>query len=348
MPQLRQDVVTGRWVAIATERAKRPSSFTRAAAVAVPAGAQCPFCVGNEAMTPPEVLAYRPDGSQPNTPGWEVRVVPNLFPAFGPPDGELTPGTNGPYSTMNGVGAHEVIVNSPSHENDLAQMTVGEIAKVIRTWIDRYQTHSANRSIQYVLIINNHGKEAGASLEHPHTQLFGVPVIPLAIQEDLDGTRRYEEQHGRCVYCDIIAYECRSGDRVVYENEHFLVFAPFASRTPFETQIIPKRHEVNFADMTAAEQVAFADALHQLTGRIGNGLNNPPFNFYIHSAPCHLAKGTTYHWHVELLPKLAIAAGFELGSGIMINVATPEAAAEFLRGVDVHQPPESTVAPALH
>ncbi len=347
MPQLRQDPVTGRWVAIATERAKRPSSFTRAPSVAVPATAQCPFCYGHEAMTPPEVMAYRPADTLPDTPGWLVRIVPNLYPAFGPANGEPTVTSDGLYTAMNGVGIHEVIVTSPDHQHDLAELTVETVDRVVTAWMDRMRAHRSNPAIQYLLLINNHGKEAGASLEHPHAQLFGIPVVPSALVEELEGIARYRRAHRRCVYCDVIAREIAEGKRVIVENDRFLVFAPYASRTPFEVQVIPKQHAALFEATPAEERRAFAEALHQALGRISRGLNNPPFNFYVHTAPVHAGPAVDYHWHLEVLPRLAIAAGFEQGSGVMINVATPEAAAEFLRAVPAAEP-EPALAPGIH
>jgi UDPglucose--hexose-1-phosphate uridylyltransferase len=298
-------------------------------------------------MTPPEVMAYRAPGTEPNTPGWEIRVVPNLYPAFGPATGEATIGHAGPYETMNGVGVHEVLVSSPDHYADIAELPPEQAALVVRSYVDRYNANKSNPAVQYLLIINNHGKEAGASLEHPHSQLFGIPLVPNAVQEELDGVKRYRAEHGSCPYCDVVAFERRAGERVVSENDDFLVFAPFASRTPFELSILPKRHNARFEEMSAAERRAFAEALQQATGRVSKGLNNPPYNYYVHTAPTHAPADVDYHWHLELLPKLAIAAGFELGTGVMINVATPESAAEFLRNVDLAAEPQ-TVAPGLH
>jgi len=348
MPELRQDLVTGRWVAIATERAKRPSSFSRAASVAVPPSAKCPFCVGHESMTPPEVMAYRAPGTQPNTPGWEIRVVPNLYPAFGPADQAPVVKKCGPYETMTGVGIHEVLISSPSHGDDLAQLPVSQVAKIVRSYVDRYDAHRNNPYIKYMLVINNHGKEAGASLEHPHSQLFGIPIVPFNVREELDGVRRYREHHGSCVYCDILKTEESAGVRVIFDNQWFLVYAPFASRTPFEAQILPKWHSARFETMIPEQQEAFAAALHELTARIFKGLNDPPFNYYIHTAPVHGDTEQDYHWHLELLPKLAIAAGFELATGIMINVATPESAAEYLRTVDLNAATPGAVTPGVH
>jgi len=348
MPQLRQDLVTGQWVAIATERAKRPSSFSRGATVAVPPSAQCPFCLGHESMTPPEVMAYRQPGTAPNTPGWELRVVPNLFPAFGPANGQPVQSSVGPYRTMTGVGVHEVLIASPGHQQDISQLALGQVEQIVRAYVDRYNANRDNPAIKYLLIINNHGKEAGASLEHPHSQLFGIPVVPFNVQEELDGVARYRTETGRCVYCDILENETSTVERVIAENDHFLVYAPFASRTPFEASILPKWHASHFEEMSTDQRNSFAEALKGLTARFFAGLNDPPFNFFIHTAPNHTGADLDYHWHLELLPKLAIAAGFELGSGVMINVATPEAAAEFLRGVDSSALSTSETSPAVH
>ena len=344
MPQLRQDLVTGRWVAIATERARRPNSFTRGAAEAVNAGAECPFCPGRESLTPPEVLAYRADSNQPDSPGWEVRVVPNLFPAFGPANGMRERAAVGPYQTMNGVGVHEVIISGPSHYVDLADLPLEHVERVVDAYVDRIRARTADDSAQYLMIINNHGREAGASLAHPHSQLFGIPLIPPQAEEEFRGIARYRGEHASCVYCDIIAFEQTARERIIFENEHFLVYAPFASRVPFEAAIVPLRHSERFEELAPLERTSFAEALKVLTGRLTHGLNDPPYNFYIHSAPAQGAADLDYHWHVELLPKLTIAAGFELGSGMMINVATPESAAEFLRQVDLRQ---QTQSPAL-
>ncbi len=345
MPELRQDPVTRRWVVIATERAKRPSSFTRAAKVAVQPSSQCPFCEGRESMTPPEVMAYRAPGTAPDTPGWEVRVVPNLYPAFGPASGSLDPVTVGPYRRMNGLGVHEVIINGPDHEHDLGQLPVAKVAQIVQAYTDRIRAHRTNPLLQYLLVIVNHGKEAGASLEHPHAQLFGIPLVPPTVEEEVAGLARYRAEHGECAYCAILAYEREVGERVVYENEGFVVLSPYAARTPFETWILPKEHQPNFEDLDERQRWLFAEALQTLTSRLYYGLNDPPFNFYIHTRPTQ--SPADYHWHLELLPKLAIAAGFELGTGIMINTVLPEAAAEFLRSV---QPGEavSVEAPPLH
>ncbi len=336
MPQLRQDPITLRWVAIATERAKRPTAFTRAPKAAVTAAAQCPFCEGHEAMTPPETMAFRAPGTEPNTPGWQFRVVPNLYPAFGPRDEAPEVERVGPYTTMRGSGVHEVLVDSPEHYKDIADFDVAKVDQIVQGYVDRYLAASANPFVQYVLIIINHGREAGASLEHPHSQLFGIPLVPEAVLDEMRGIARYQGDHGACPYCEMVAYERQVGERMIYEDDDFVAFAPFASRVPFESWIVPKFHSARFEKMTDQQRLRFAEAMHHLTAKLKRGLNDPPYNLFIHTAP--VRTGDDYHWHVELLPKLSIAAGFELGTDVMINVATPESAAEFLRGVDENAP----------
>ena len=333
MPQLRQDPITRRWVNIATERAKRPTAFTRAAHTVVQPSAQCPFCEGHESMTPPEVMAYRAPGNEPNGPGWSFRVVPNLYAAFGPADAAPETEAVGLYEAMVGAGVHEVLIDSPDHYKDIADYGPAKAEEIVRGYVDRYEAAAANPFVKYVLISINHGREAGASLEHPHAQLFGIPLVPDNVLEELRGVERYRAEHGQCPYCAIAAAERRAGERVIFENERFLVFAPFASRVPFESWIVPKEHASRFEMMTAEQSTDFAVALHALLAKLKRGLNDPPFNLFIHTEPVHDGR-VDYHWHCELMPKLSIAAGFELGAGIMINTATPESAAEFLRGAD--------------
>lgn len=330
MPELRRDPVTGSWVVIATERAKRPHDFARHHRAA--AGDQkCPFCEGHEAMTPPEVYAFRPEGSAPDTPGWSVRVVPNLYPAFGPAQGDLAPCADGLYETLNGLGGHEVIVTSPRHSDDIPSLPLQQVALMARAYVDRYLAHKENPVVQYVHIILNYGREAGASREHPHSQLFAIPIVPELVERELVGAARYHAEHGRCVFCDILERELSSGERMVYENDRFAVFAPYASRMPFEMWLMPKAHAPRFETLSGVDLEAFAGALRQAVGRLTVGLNDPPFNYWIHTSPTRRDVDDSYHWHLEIMPKLAIAAGFELGTGIMINTALPETAARFLR-----------------
>ena len=349
MPELRREPVTGRWVVIATERAKRPESFTQKQKKPSKPEANCPFCYGNEAMTPPEILAFRPEGTKPNGPGWKVRVVPNKFPAFtmkNEPeirasttnivsDGEQVNGQEGPgiYSHKPALGIHEVIVSSPDHFKSLALLTGDETRLVIEAYCSRLSDIKVDPRIQYVLIIVNHGREAGASLEHPHSQIFGTPMIPPVVAEEISCTSSYFYKKGRCMFCDILAEERKSGERVISESEYFLSFSPYAARQPFETWIAPKKHLANFELISPKEKKDLAFILKDTLLRIYEGLNDPPYNFYLHTSPSKVDTNKFYHWHIEISPKLSIQAGFEMGSGIMINVASPDESAKFLRNL---------------
>ncbi len=330
MPQLRQDIVTGRWVAVATERARRPDSFTQAAKEAVAANTVCPFCTGNEHMTPPEVLSYRSNSSTPDTPGWSLRVVPNLYAAF-KLELEGQDRVNGLFPVRDAVGACEVLISSPDHAAATPQLPLPQVEQMVRAYRQRMAYHAQNRNLEYVLVLYNHGRPAGASLEHPHSQLYAVAVVPPTVQEELLGARRFWQSHGVCAFCRLVEEEERAGERVVLANDRFLVYTPYASRTPFETWIVPRRHRAPFLDIDPEEQGALAVALRTTLGRLQTGLNDPPYNFYIHTAPLKSDCEAFYHWHLEILPKLSVWAGFELGTGIMINVARPEDAAAFLR-----------------
>jgi UDPglucose--hexose-1-phosphate uridylyltransferase len=335
VPQLRQDLITGRWVAVATERARRPDSFTQAAKESVAARDVCPFCPGHEAMTPPEVLAYRAPGTAPNSEGWWVRVVPNLYAAFRlEPDGQER--HDGRFWQRDAIGACEVLISSPDHRLPAAFLPRHQVEEIVQSYLDRYRHHAGNPTIGYVLILYNHGRPAGASLEHPHSQLYAVGLTPPSFVEELAGARRFFESDGHCVFCRTLEDERRAGERIVFENDRFTVFAPYAARTPFETWIMPRRHAASFADLRAEEKPALAEALQSTLRALAEGLNDPPFNYYIHSALlkdniADAGVADVYHWHLEIVPKLSIAAGFELGTGIWINVVKPEESAAFLK-----------------
>jgi UDPglucose--hexose-1-phosphate uridylyltransferase len=318
-------------VAVATERARRPDSFTQAPKEAVAARDVCPFCPGHEAMTPPEVLAYRATGTAPNTEGWWIRVVPNLYAAFRlEPDGQEH--RLGRFWQRDAIGACEVLISSPDHRAPTPLLPRHQVEEIVQSYVDRSRHHAQNAALEHVLILYNHGRPAGASLEHPHSQLYAIGLVPPSFQEELAGARRFLEANAGCVFCRTIQEELQAGERVIFQNDAFVVFAPFAARTPFETWIMPRRHAASFADLElATEKPAFAEALQLTLGAIYDGLNDPPFNYYIHSAPLKADVGRDYHWHLELIPKLSTAAGFELGTGIWINVVKPEESAAFLR-----------------
>ena len=328
MPELRKDPIIGRWVIIATERAKRPSEF-----VSRPEERKqgfCPFCVGNEDKTPPEVLSYRQPGTLPDTPGWSVRVVPNKFPAL-QIEGGLDKRGIGVYDKMNGVGAHEVIIETPHHDLTLANLPIENFIQVLQAYIDRIIDLKRDYRFKYMLIFKNQGHAAGASLDHPHSQLIALPIIPKRVVEEIRGTNTYYLYRDRCIICDIIQQEIDMGVRLIGQNQHFIAISPFASRFPFETWIIPKEHAMYFEASSPFQLQSLGQILKDILERIAITLNDPPYNFLFHSAPFYEKDASFYHWHIEIIPKLAHVAGFEWGTGFYINPTPPEVACKFLR-----------------
>jgi UDPglucose--hexose-1-phosphate uridylyltransferase len=249
LPELRKDPVTGRWVIIATDRARRPSDFSHEP-VPPPGARFCPFCYGNEQKTPPEILAYRREGGS-NGPGWSVRVVPNKFPVLGI-EGELNRQGDGMFDRMNGIGAHEVIIETPDHNTNMAEMPEKQLEEVLYAYRDRILDLKRDFRFRYIVVFKNFGEAAGASLEHPHSQLIALPVIPKRVKEEVDGAKLYFDFKERCVYCDIMRQEETSGVRLVIETERFVALEPYAPRFPFETWIMPRRHESHFENSDPA------------------------------------------------------------------------------------------------
>jgi len=329
MPELRKDAITRRWVIIATERSTRPTDF-------VPSppepdtSATCPFCEGREEKTPPEILAVRRSGTAPNTSGWQVRVVANKFPALRI-EGSTELITHGMFESMGGVGAHEVIIETPNHNGHPGATSPEHLASVIWTYRERYRDLDRDERFKYLLLFRNHGRPAGASLAHPHSQLIALPIVPKSAMEELEGAQQHFAQEGRCAYCDIIAQERSEGVRLVYENSEFVAFAPHASWSPFEVWILPKSHVASFGTLSGSDILPLAEIMQQVLGRLQGCLHNPPYNYIIHTAPYEGKVGHFYHWHVEVMPRLSQVAGFEWGSGFYINAVAPEDAARYLR-----------------
>jgi UDPglucose--hexose-1-phosphate uridylyltransferase len=328
MPELRKDPVTSRWVIIATERGKRPSDFGTESAAG--SAGFCPFCPGNEDKTPPEVLAYRENGHKPNGPDWRIRVVPNKFPAL-QIEGDLNRQGDGMYDKMNGIGAHEVVIETPEHSDTMGSMPEHRVEDVLWAFHDRILDLKKDSRFRYILIFKNHGRAAGASLEHPHSQLIATPIIPKRVREEMDGAQEYYEYKERCVFCDIVRQELAQGVRVISENDDFMAVAPYAARFPFETWILPRAHAPFFEEAQKHEYVNLSKMLRGVVLRIEKVLSNPPYNLVIHTTPLRETDGRSYHWHIELMPKLTHVAGFEWGSGFYINPTPPEDAARYLR-----------------
>ncbi|MDP2998490.1 MAG: galactose-1-phosphate uridylyltransferase [Bryobacterales bacterium] len=328
MPELRKDPITGRWVIIATDRPRRPGDFVREQVA--PRGVRaCPFCPDSEDKTPPEVLAYR-DGGAANEPGWTLRVIPNKFPALRV-EGTMERQGEGLYDKMTGIGAHEVIIETADHALTLADMPEKRVEDVFWAFRDRVLDLKKDRRLRYILLFKNHGEAAGASIEHTHSQLIALPVVPKRVQEEMTGARRYYEFKERCIYCDIIRQELDTGSRVVLETDHYLAISPYAPRFPFETWILPRIHRSHFEDFDAPALQNLAWVFRALLRKLDRVLERPPYNMVIHTSPIQEGPDPSYHWHIELIPKLTKVAGFEWGTGFYLNPTPPEEAAKFLR-----------------
>jgi UDPglucose--hexose-1-phosphate uridylyltransferase len=333
LPELRKDPITNRWVIISTDRAKRPNDFVRES-VEIKGKGMCPFCYGNEGKTPPELLAYARNGGGANTPGWTVRVVPNKFPALGI-EGELDRSGEGLFDRMNGVGAHEVIIETPEHNMTLARLSEKAIEDVLFAFRDRVLDLKNDKRFRYILIFKNHGDAAGASLEHTHSQLIALPIVPKRVREEVDNARRYYEEKERCIFCDMIRQEREDGVRVIVETPEFIGLAPYAPRFPFEIWILPKQHSSSFENNQSSVFGALARVLKDCLQRVETVLDNPAYNLMIHTSPLGEELNPHYHWHIEVMPKLTKVAGFEWGSGFYICPTPPEESARFLREAQI-------------
>jgi len=326
MPELRKDPISGRWVIISIERGKRPSDFpTR---FHTKKGGFCAFCEGNEYTTPPEIYAIRPEGTGPNTRGWTLRVVPNKFPAL-TSEGELMRSAEGIYDRMNGVGAHEVVIETSQHDLTLSTLPIKGVEDVLMAFYNRISELRKDNRLRHILVFKNEGEAAGASLEHSHSQIIGLPVIPRIVEEEIENSKRYFDYKERCIFCDMIHQELMMRTRLISENEDFVSMMPFAPRSPFETFILPKRHSSSFAPNNDFHLLA--QILQKTLKQIDTVLEQPPYNMMIHTAPLRNDVHEYYHWHIEIKPVLTAIAGFEWGTGFYINPTPPEEAARFMR-----------------
>lgn len=324
--ELRQDLVTGDWVVIATGRARRPEDFAshQREKVEEDPNKPCFFCYPEETGQEKDVLLYaKEDGD------WSLRVFPNKYPAV---TRSRTPKKfeEGPYFKMDGVGYHEVVVTR-DHDRQMAMMEPIEVAEVIDAYQDRYIDLMNKKSVNYIDIFHNHGKEAGASIAHPHSQIMAIPVVSPYVAQELSGAEAYHIANRKCVYCAMVEWESEHKQRVVFENEDFIAFCPFSSRAAFEVWVLPKKHKPYFERISAAEKLPLAEALQSALGKVYKALGDPAYNFYLHTSPCDGKDYPHFHWHIEILPRTATWAGFELSTGIEISTIQPETAAEFLR-----------------
>lgn len=331
MREFRKDPIIGRWVIISSERAQRPYAFVKYTRE-VDDVETCPFCWGNEKFTPSEIIAYRPPNTQKDTPGWQVRTIPNKYPALRV-EGEVIKSAEGIYDKITGIGAHEVIIETPQHDKDLYQLEHKNVVDIFRMYRDRILDLKRDIRFEYILIFKNCGKDAGATLSHPHSQLIAMPMVPIRIKQELNGARTYYELKERCIYCDIVLEEIKHVERVVIENDDFVAICPYASRFPFEIWVLPKRHDPMYEDIQDNELKNLASIMQSINKKLNLALENPPYNYLLHTSPLKDGNLKYYHWHIETIPKLSGIGGFEWGTGFYINPVPPEEAAKFLREI---------------
>lgn len=334
MPELRKDPIIGRWVIISTERTLRPMDYKIEKEKSKADLSKCPFEPGNEKMTPSEIMSYRDPKTKKDEPGWWIRVVPNKFPALRI-EGELDKRGIGLYDMMNGIGAHEIVIETPNHYEEIYNIPEKGIEEILWAWRDRMIDLSKDKRFKYILVFKNKGSQAGASLEHPHSQIIALPIVPIRVSEEVKYSKQYFEYKDRCIFCDIIKQEVGERKRIVEENKEFVSFIPFAPRFPFELWILPKKHASDYTQITKRDLSSLAIVLKRTLQRFIKALDDPPFNLMIHTAPLEEPNLPYYHFHIEITPRLTKVAGFEWATGFYINPTKPEDTAAYLREVEL-------------
>lgn len=330
MPELRLNLITREWVIITREMCKRIEDFigAREKKRRPELLATCPFCPGNESKTPDESYRIRDEK------GWKVRVVPNKFAVLSK-EGERIRTNSGLKKIVNGVGIHEVIIETPFHNLTTATMPAEQLREVIQTYKDRFLEIYKDSRIEHVIIFKNNGHAAGTSIEHPHSQIVGTPITPLQIRRRTEEHMRFFDDTGECLLCKTIDDEIKDGARILFHTEHFVSFVPYAALSAFHIWIFPKRHSGSFADIRSEEMWDLALNLKSTMAKLYHGLENPDFNYVIRSGKPHNAGSEFIHWYISVVPRIVMASGFELGSGMYINPVVPEMSAEFLRKVKI-------------
>ncbi len=356
MSELRQDPTTREWVIIATERRRRPHEFEnvnsgkKGSYENIPEYSEdCPFCPGNEYLSPNEIKSFRRYGTFPNSTGWWVRVVPNKFPALSAASGiaqgvsavknvamDFTgyffPRATEIFRTKPGVGAHEVVVDTSKHNESIPSFSDKQIQELFLMYKDRYLDLRNDPRFKYIIIFKNSGVNAGTSIIHSHSQIIATPVIPLTLRNNIQQARYYFDEVGRCIFCDMIQAEIVDGRRIILQTTDFIVFHPFASMNPFETWIMPLSHEPCFANEDTNKIKALGVIVKKVISGMKGALNDPDYNFVFNNPPIADEKEEYYHWSLRIIPRISMKAGFEIGTGMSINTAVPEETAEFMRG----------------
>ncbi len=328
--ELRYDVSSGDWVVVASGRAKRPEMFKKEERIKEDTSERdCPFCDFDNLQN---AIVFFEDGRKVDAlaENWSAISIPNKFPAFSPGDDLNKRYENGLYQTMNAIGFHEVVITK-DHYKSLGELDQDKVREVFALYKDRYVDLKEKKHVNYISIFHNHGKEAGASIAHPHSQILTTPLIDVDLNKALSKGRAYHEDKRSCIYCQMNEWEMEKRTRIIYENDGFLVLCPFASKAAFQTIVSPKKHLAYFEEITEEELDLLADAFRVALGKLYKGLNDPPYNFYLHCAPSDGMDHSYYHWHWTILPKTSIWAGFELGARMEISTIKPEKAAEYLR-----------------
>lgn len=324
MPQLRQNIITGEWVVIAPERAKRPNDFVVAETVIHESKDDCAFCLHNE-----EYKKHR----LKNFESGEIYVIPNKYPAFVETNKQCSPRTyhveDGFYHAKPALGGHDVIVIK-DHDLNLFTFTEKTWAEMMAMFAKRYKYWRQDCNTEYAMAIYNQGQRSGASILHPHAQLFASDIIPNQIVKEQHGAETYYEKHGQCVFCILIAHELKQKTRIIYESTDMVACTFYAARFPFEIWAFPKKHASHYEKKTYNDHLAIAKCLKNITDKLGKTLKNPPLNFYLHDLPTAISDSRYYHWHIEITPRVSLYGGYELGSGVVIDVMSPEEAAEYL------------------
>ncbi len=333
--ELRYDLASKNWVVIASGRSKRPETFKEEKKTVNSSDPEdCPFCKDENYEHVVEVATekgvIKPNKKLPED--WFVASIPNKFPAFIPDSKLDEKKENGLYKKMNAVGYHEVII-SKNHNKSVGEMSVEEVRQIFNLYRSRYRDLKSKKNVNHISIFHNHGKEAGASIDHPHSQLATTPLVDVDLNSALESAKEYKNEKGNCLYCDMQGWELRKKERVVYENDDFLAVCPFASKVAFQTIVTPKKHYSNFEDISDKLLASLADAFQKTMKKIYKGVGNPPYNYYLHTAPCDGEDHDYYHWHWTILPKTSVFAGFELGAGIEISTIKPEIAAKHLKKI---------------
>jgi UDPglucose--hexose-1-phosphate uridylyltransferase len=338
MPELRKDPIVDRWVIIAKNRAQRPLELAEGESARRAALSDCPFCEGNERATTEEVLAIRAAGTSANGPGWQVRVVTNLYPALVASDAAFAPDASRLFDPQPALGAHEVVIEHPRHLLGTSDLTASELTEVLLVYRERLAALRAmNRYVQPI-VFKNVGAAAGASIEHVHSQIMALPLVPREIAAEHESASRYHRQNRQCIYCQLLSAELSSGERLVLpvansSHDRFVAISAYAARTPFETWVLPAEHHSDFESISAAGARELAAVMRSVVAKIDAALDRPAYNYIIHTSSFDTFENDHYHWHIEIIPRVTKTAGFEWGTGLAINPVPPEEAAAIMRAL---------------